>query len=44
MFDQFTDLLLWSYGRGGDGGSVDMIYLDFAKAFNKVTHQRLLQL
>ena len=26
-----------------DGGSVDVIYLDFAKAFDKVPHQRLLR-
>ena len=26
-----------------NGGSVDGIYLDFAKAFDKVPHQRLLQ-
>ena len=26
-----------------DGGSIDVIYLDFAKAFDKVTHQKLLQ-
>jgi hypothetical protein len=25
-----------------DGHSVDILYLDFAKAFNKVTHQRLI--
>ena len=43
MFDQFTDLSDRVTEKLDDGGSVDVIYLDFAKTFVKVPHQRLLQ-
>ena len=36
MIDQSTEIM-------DNGGTVDIIYLDFAKAFNAVPHRRLLQ-
>ncbi len=34
----FEEITKWVYG----GSSVDVIYLDFQKAFDKVPHQRLI--
>ena len=42
MFDQFVDLLDRVTEELDKGGSV-VIYLDFAKAFDKVPHHRLLR-
>ena len=43
MFDQLADFLDRVTEELDNGGSVDVIYLDFAKAFDKVPHQRLLR-
>ena len=29
-------------GGGGGGGSIDVVYFDFMKAFDKFPHQRLI--